>query len=56
VRKDIATQRIIDEPHGSPQTVLLARMRAVIVAQDRLAQREQDAGYELRRRLSTWRR
>jgi hypothetical protein len=50
-RSDIDLQRIIDERHCSPQASLAARMRAVVVAQQRLVQREPDAGYELRQAL-----
>jgi hypothetical protein len=51
VRGDIDVQRIIDERHCSPQASLAARMRAVIVAQQRLGQREAGADYELRQSL-----
>jgi hypothetical protein len=51
VQTDIAHQRGIDESRFSPQASLAARMRAVVVAQQRLRLREPDAGYELRQSL-----
>jgi hypothetical protein len=39
-RTDIDLQRIIDEPHHSRQAMIMARMRAVVVAQQRMSQRE----------------
>jgi hypothetical protein len=51
VQSDIAHQRDIDESRYSPQASLAARMRAVVVAQQRLRLREPDAGYELRQAL-----
>jgi hypothetical protein len=50
-RDDIDLQRIIDEPHHCGQAVMMARMRAVVVAQQRMSQREPDANYELRQAL-----
>jgi hypothetical protein len=51
VRSDIDLQRVIDERHHSPQASLVARMRAVVVAQQRMAHREPAADYELRQAL-----
>jgi hypothetical protein len=51
VRSDIALQRTIDERHDSPQASLAARMRAVVVAQQRMTRREPGANYELRQAL-----
>jgi hypothetical protein len=48
VQSDIAHQRGIDESRFSPQAALAARMRAVVVAKQRLRLREPDADYELR--------
>jgi hypothetical protein len=44
-RNDIKLQRIIDEPHHCRQAVMMARMRAAVVAQQRMSQREPDANY-----------
>jgi hypothetical protein len=50
-RSDIDLQRIIDGRHHSHQVSLAARIRAVVVAQQRLALREPAADYELRQAL-----
>ena len=50
-RVDIDRQRRLDHQRGGGQVALLARMRAVVEAQHRLALRDPHAAYALRQSL-----
>ena len=50
-RRDVQLQQLHDRNYDSHQDVLLARMRAVVGAQEALAAREHDAAYALRQAL-----
>ena len=50
-RRDITRQQAYDRNHDGQQGALLARMAAVVDAQQALTHREEGAGYALRQSL-----